>query len=82
MNSIYSTVIAGIRQLAETKQSPEQTVINFVVTPGDCFASLAMTSIFIGIRETVVHDALKPPLGVPMAIGMGVKPAEDKGNGA
>ena len=26
-----------------TKQSPEQAVIKFVATAGDCFASLAMT---------------------------------------
>jgi len=36
---IYSTIIARIHQLAETKQSPEQAVINFVVTPGDCFSA-------------------------------------------
>ena len=69
---IYSTVIAGISQLAETKQSPEQTVINFVVTPGDCFSAyrlIAMTFIIIKIHQ--VKSDLKPHLG-----GLGVKPAE------
>jgi hypothetical protein len=47
-----------------TKQSPEQAVINFVVTLGDCFAPLAMTFIFIGIRKAVVHHTiiLRDPL--------------------